>query len=562
MLLPTLTITVSILCTAQALMPTKVEVSNCFLAKNQNWLVNAPTTTDPLTPHFNLTATNRDLSFNPKGLTYRVQGSLGLAHLGPLGIFKFNQQGTLCDTKDVAYVNDGTLGKIQLHAPCSGLREGEEFEFSGEVSVYTSLPVIPKLKLATSFDAEVSFRDSSNKRVFCVHLRMEGDPSQGPDPAQDKCNMDTAPKIPDSPPPDKVIPEYTIDLDTDPRDRWAEIVKPRVAGMKNLVHTFIHGSKLINNTLTDIVVNNLAKREMKRMPQEYAEEMKGIASATGLQLGWVWIINMMYELTGFCTSAVVQDSSGIPWHARNLDFGEFFGNDKARHTWSLTGALRDLLVTVKFTRSGNEVYKSTTYAGFVGVLSASKAGAFSISVDTRYDTNLDKGIIGWLFGKYNDHQFLTFETRNMMEQAPDYDSALNGLLTYKSLGPAYIIIAGTKSGEGAIIAKQFAKKGTNSSNADVWYLSDAVNNGSFFIIETNYDRTGPPPPFDDRRYPATNCIKSLGPDNINRHSLMQVLSSNPTMNAATTFSSVMVPASGHYEARKQECLPGLNCAPF
>ena len=94
---------------------------------------------------------------------------------------------------------------------------------------------------------------------------------------------------------------------------------------------------------------------MERMPAEYAREIQGIADSTKLQVGWIWIINMMYEITGFCTSAVVQDGDGVPWHGRNLDFGEFFGVDKENHTWSLTEALRKLLVTVTFTRGGKEV---------------------------------------------------------------------------------------------------------------------------------------------------------------------------------------------------------------
>lgn len=305
---------------------------------------------------------------------------------------------------------------------------------------------------------------------------------------------------------------------------------------------------------------------MERMPAEYAREIQGIADSTKLQVGWIWIINMMYEITGFCTSAVVQDGDGVPWHGRNLDFGEFFGVDKENHTWSLTEALRKLLVTVTFTRGGKEVFTSTTYAGFVGVLSAQKSGAFSVSVDTRFDTNLDAGIIGWILGKNSDCRFLTYETRDMMEKMPDYDSALKHLVEYKALGPAYIIIAGTRPGEGAVIAKQFnataEKRNESWPNADVWYLKDAVKKGSFFVIETNYDRMDAPPAFDDRRYPATDCIKSLGPQNITAKSMMKVLSANPSMNAATTFTSVMSPARGHYEARKQKCNPSLTCAPF
>ena len=33
------------------------------------------------------------------------------------------------------------------------------------------------------------------------------------------------------------------------------------------------------------------------------------------------------------------------------------------------------------------------------------------------------------------------------------------------------------------------------TNYDVWHLSEAVQAGSFYLLQTNYDRTGPPPSY-------------------------------------------------------------------
>ncbi len=44
---------------------------------------------------------------------------------------------------------------------------------------------------------------------------------------------------------------------------------------------------------------------------------------------------------------------------------------------------------------------------------------------------------------------------------------------------------------------------------DVWHLSDQLSNNSFYVIETNYDRRTAPPDFDDRRYPAENCLDQV-----------------------------------------------------
>jgi len=277
-------------------------------------------------------------------------------------------------------------------------------------------------------------------------------------------------------------------------------------------------------------------------------------------------MNMMYELTGYCTSLVAQDQDGTVYHARNLDFGIFMGTDAVTHSWKLTQLLRDILVNVRFMRGGQELYDATTYAGFVGLLSGSRKGAFSITVDTRYDATLDEGILGWIAGKNSDCQFLTFETRHVIEGNSTYDEALQSITTYKPLGPAYIIIAGTEKAQGAVVALDFngtaEKRGESWKPYDVWHLSDQLSNNSFYVIETNYDRRAAPPDFDDRRYPAENCLDALGTHGVTLPALWKVMSSNPTRNALTTFTTLMVPKTGHFEAYVQNCAPGPQCAPF
>ena len=114
-----------------------------------------------------------------------------------------------------------------------------------------------------------------------------------------------------------------------------------------------------------------------------------------------------------------------------------------------------MLVNVQFTRGGKPLYQATTYAGFIGLLSGSKPDAFSITVNTRYDGTFLDGLIGWFLGFNDDCQFLTFQTRMAIEDNTTFADALTSLVSYKPLGPAYIIIGGTKPAEGAVIAKEF-----------------------------------------------------------------------------------------------------------
>jgi N-acylethanolamine-hydrolysing acid amidase len=56
--------------------------------------------------------------------------------------------------------------------------------------------------------------------------------------------------------------------------------------------------------------------------------------------------------------------------AGNLDF-------------NLAGLLRNLTIEVDFQSKGQTVFTATTYAGYVGVLTGMRPGAFSISLDQR-----------------------------------------------------------------------------------------------------------------------------------------------------------------------------------
>ena len=120
--------------------------------------------------------------------------------------------------------------------------------------------------------------------------------------------------------------------------------------------------------------------------------------------------NIAYELEGACTSIVAQDSAGEIYHARNLDFGLFFGWDKTNKTWLLAEKMRPLLFNARFVKNGAVFYNATVFAGYVGLLTGMKQGMFSISVDTRFDSNVDRGLLAWLRGDHS-HKFLTFTTR-------------------------------------------------------------------------------------------------------------------------------------------------------
>ena len=94
----------------------------------------------------------------------------------------------------------------------------------------------------------------------------------------------------------------------------------------------------------------------------FADELRGIANATGLPLGDIVIMNLYYELDSGCTSILAQNKEGQILHGRNLDYG--------------IAGLQNMTVDVSLQRKGVEAYRMVTYAGYVGSLTGMRPGVF------------------------------------------------------------------------------------------------------------------------------------------------------------------------------------------
>lgn len=391
-----------------------------------------------------------------------------------------------------------------------------------------------------------------------LRVDLSQGPGKGADPTQDKCalEMDNMPEYPPSGD-NWTMPTYTVDLDKDPADRWTEIVTPLSENIMAMIQQFIeaelHGA--IKSPLIKALLDLGTDELLKKIPSPYDDEMRGIAKATGIHVTYIFVYNIMYEVMGLCTSLVANDKDGHVYHARNLDFGLFLGTNTTTHNWALTEKLRPLLMNLNFVRGGATLYQTTQYAGYIGVLTGVRKGGFAISVDSRFDGNLDKFLLAWILGKY-DGEFLSWKTRTVMESFDTYPNALQALTNWKPMGPCYVIVSGAKAKEGAVL-----QLGANR-DTPLLVRSLADGNDTYYVAQTNYDWPSAPPAFDDRRYPVLDCLNKLGEPGIGYKSLWGVMSSNPTKNALTTYTTLMSAETGHYEAYQQFCAPGPSCVPF
>lgn len=366
-------------------------------------------------------------------------------------------------------------------------------------------------------------------------------------PAAAKCNMAGASQYP--PNPNRALPWHTINLDADPKDRWTAVVKPMAAQIHKMVYQVID---LLPEAVGKEIMSRIDGHEdeiLNAFPAPFGDEIRGIAAATGIDMAALILYNIAYEIEGGCTSMVVENKNGHIFHARNLDFGLFFGWDKSNHTWLLTEELRPLLFNARFVKGGQVVYNATQYAGFVGLLTGMKTGGFSISVDTRFDGTLYKGLIEFFKGNAT-LQFLAFTTRKIMEEEPDFASAVARMQHTPMVGPSYTIIGGNQPGQGAVVTR-----GYGNENFNLWTLENNLHNTDFYVIETNYDNWKRPPFFDNRRDPAEACLAQIGQENVEFDSLFNLLSAQPNLNLLTTYTTLMEVATGRFEAYLQQCKP-------
>ncbi|CAJ0570528.1 unnamed protein product, partial [Mesorhabditis spiculigera] len=261
------------------------------------------------------------------------------------------------------------------------------------------------------------------------------------------------------------------------------------------------------------------------LPEEYAEELRGIAEAANLPLGEVVGLNILYDITAFdrkhifglgCTSLVAEDARGRIWHGRNLDY-------------EMGDLLKNITVLIDFKRNGKTAFTGVTFVLYNGLLTGQRPGAFSISLNARYSGAYIDNILMEIYTRFRNP--VSFVMREVLEEEQSYAWALDRLVHTPLICPAYITVAGINRGEGAIISRK------RIGAADVWKL----NKNRWYMVETNFDHWTPQG--DKRKKVASHALHKLGQERLNADTLFNhVLSRQPVLNDLTIFTLVMSPS--------------------
>jgi len=230
--------------------------------------------------------------------------------------------------------------------------------------------------------------------------------------------------------------------------------------------------------------------------------------------------------TGYCTSVVANNDAGEVLHGRNLD-------------WNLPEEIRDLVITVEFERGGKLLYKGTTIVSFVGLLNGMRPSGFSFSMDARCQGG--RIFLNLLEALFEGAMTPCHHSRVVMETATTFEEAVSGWESGKLLDDGYFIIGGVASDEGAVVSRD------RNRAADTWRIAQNTAEGSWYVLETNYDHWETAPAADDRRTPGIEHMNALGPEKVAPDTLFEdVMTVWPTFNPHTDVTCIMSASEGIY----------------
>jgi hypothetical protein len=337
---------------------------------------------------------------------------------------------------------------------------------------------------------------------------------------------------------------YAVELDLPPSARWDNVMPNFRAPYAAAAAAFTAEAPALFATAAAVLAADAALAA-RIFPGELMAEFGSIGRALNISAARAAALALVYDLTASsrargraCTGIVARAADGAIVHGRNLDYAH-------------AELLKPLTIVVDFRRDGAVAFSATLWAGLPVFNTVQVAGGcararpWSLSQNER-----DAGPVAANWRRLLAGTPATFATiRRVAETACSYDEALGMLRAAPLAAPSFFVLAGSGGDEGAVVARE------RDGAADVWRLADGI--GGWYVLETNYDRTGPPAARDRRRAVVERFMARYGAARFGRTAMWLALSDRRANESAgergvwneeTVFSQVMVqprpPAAG------------------
>lgn len=343
----------------------------------------------------------------------------------------------------------------------------------------------------------------------------------------------------------QAVPRFTVDLGVSGAERWDGAVQAVLATHswnQSFGPAFAEHNASLFSSLTEEQWALLASSVKSFFP-DYALELQSISQSfkkSGSDVsfeylcGWVWFHELAHSdlqrgrAVAECTGIVGQDASGGIFHARNMD--------------QSPASVRNITLHVTFVRGGAVLFDAVDWYWFTaGVMTAVKQGVCSLQENWRFSPPLDSKLM--LANIANGTMPQMFLFRSLLTATPPSPGAFEAVVAALSrtplAAPIYFIVAGSASGEGAIITRD------NLQALDVRRLPAPATLSNFSIVQTNYEPWLPDNPEDPRRTAAQKFLAALTQtEAASQVGLFAVVSSEPVLNEDTAYSAIMRAATG------------------
>lgn len=326
------------------------------------------------------------------------------------------------------------------------------------------------------------------------------------------------------------VKRYRFDLDKKPCDRWTDIIKENKDKLKNIEKEL---DEIIGKTSSSSILIWGMEKLARRGYVLFSEELICIAKETGLPLGKLTAMQLVYEMFACCTSIVSYDyKTGNPIHIRTMDWDFPF--------------LKDLTIELEYIKNGKSIAIVTTWLGYVGVMTGMRLDKYAFSLNFRRSgkpslwTNIVKMVTyEWPIG---------FMLRVMLEAVDNVDDAFSWLTKQKLIAPCYFILSGLVKSDGHIIIRN--RDDVKEIISNNYYL----HHQKCSLIQTNMDDCENPSSGDNilwsvERYNVAKKMLSDTSRNHDEELLWEIVNTKPVKNEETVYATFMCAKTGKYQTK-------------
>lgn len=233
-------------------------------------------------------------------------------------------------------------------------------------------------------------------------------------------------------------PSYDLNLSLPMRERIACVPAEALE----------RGRALLDGVMAEIPAKAkpLADAFRLRTANRFHEEMTATARAVGRAWRAVMLANLSYDLmmSFIACSTVVLPTPNGPVIARNMD-------------WWPEHLLARSSYLVRYVRGGKLVLANAGWPGAAGVVTGLSGAGFAVVLNAVMSAKDNRGLTGYP---------VLLHIRRVLEDAPDFDAAVDMLATQKLITCGLLTVAGAENHQRVVIERTASRSAIRKPNGD------------------------------------------------------------------------------------------------